>query len=54
MGKGKGNLLYWVCVIKKGEILFEISGLNYLKFLNILNKFRMKLLIKIKIIKIIY
>jgi len=38
MGKGKGNLSYWICAIKKGEILFEISGLNYIKSLNILYK----------------
>jgi len=54
MGKGKGNLSYWVCAIKKGEILFEISGLNNLKSLNILNKSKSKLSIKTKIIKIIY
>lgn len=54
MGKGKGNLSYWACAIKKGEILFEISGLNYFKSLNILNKSRTKLSIKTKIIKIIY
>jgi len=28
MGKGKGNVKYWVCTVKKGQILFEISGVN--------------------------
>ena len=26
MGKGKGELDHWVAVIKRGRILFEISG----------------------------
>jgi large subunit ribosomal protein L16 len=28
MGKGKGNVKYWVCFIKKGQVLFEISGVD--------------------------
>ena len=27
MGKGKGNVEYWVAVVKPGRIIFEISGL---------------------------
>ena len=26
MGKGKGNLEYWVAVVKPGRVMFEISG----------------------------
>ncbi len=26
MGKGKGDLDHWVCVVKRGKILFELSG----------------------------
>lgn len=26
MGKGKGNVQYWVCPIKTGQMLFEING----------------------------
>jgi len=26
MGKGKGDLSYWACVVKRGRILFELSG----------------------------
>jgi large subunit ribosomal protein L16 len=26
MGKGKGNVQYWVCPVKPGQILFEIRG----------------------------
>ena len=54
MGKGKGNLKHWICRIKKGQVLFEISGLNFIKSFNILNKSKSKLPIKTKIIKIIY
>lgn len=54
MGKGKGNLAYWISPIKKGQVLFEISGLNLLKAEFILNKSKSKLPIKTKIIKIIY
>ena len=27
MGKGKGNVKYWVSHVKRGQILFEISGI---------------------------
>lgn len=26
MGKGKGDLAYWVCVVRRGKILFELGG----------------------------
>jgi large subunit ribosomal protein L16 len=28
MGKGKGNIAYWVCRIKAGQILFELDGMS--------------------------
>ena len=28
MGKGKGNLVYWVAVVKPGRVMFEISGVS--------------------------
>ncbi len=27
MGKGKGDLDHWVCVVKRGRILFELGGI---------------------------
>lgn len=54
MGKGKGNVAYWISPIKKGQILFEISGINYEKAIYILNKSKSKLPVKTKIIKVIY
>lgn len=29
MGKGKGNVSFWVAKIKSGQILFEISGISF-------------------------
>ena len=29
MGKGKGGVSYWACRIKKGEILYEIDGVDF-------------------------
>ena len=26
MGKGKGNVAYWVCNVKPGRILYEVVG----------------------------
>jgi len=28
MGKGKGNFSYWSGIVKKGQILFEISKVS--------------------------
>lgn len=28
MGKGKGDLDHWVCVVKRGRILFELGGIQ--------------------------
>lgn len=27
MGKGKGELDHWVCVVRRGKVLFELGGL---------------------------
>jgi len=54
MGKGKGNLSHWISPIKKGTILFEISGLNLNKAEYVLNKSKTKLPVKTKLIKVIY
>jgi len=54
MGKGKGNIAYWIAPVKKGQILFEISGITYNKAIHILEKSKSKLPIKTKIVKVIY
>jgi large subunit ribosomal protein L16 len=28
MGSGKGNVEYWVAVIKPGKVLYEVSGIS--------------------------
>ena len=28
MGKGKGDPAFWVCVVKRGRILFEMEGVT--------------------------
>jgi len=28
MGKGKGDLDCWVCIVKRGKVLFELGGLQ--------------------------
>ena len=28
MGKGKGSVSFWICKVKKGQILYEISGIS--------------------------
>lgn len=28
MGSGKGNPEYWVCIVKPGRMLFEVSGID--------------------------
>lgn len=28
MGSGKGNVEYWVAVVKPGKVLYEISGIS--------------------------
>jgi large subunit ribosomal protein L16 len=29
MGKGKGSPSFWICRVKKGQILFEMDGISY-------------------------
>lgn len=49
MGKGKGNVEYWVAVIKPGRILFEVGGLPEDMSKEALNLAAYKLPIKTKI-----
>jgi len=50
MGKGKGNVEYWVAVVKPGRIMFEISGLPEQAAHEALNLARHKFSIKTKVI----
>jgi large subunit ribosomal protein L16 len=50
MGKGKGSLSFWVAPVKKGQILFEISGLSQEIAKQVLVSGSKKLPIKTKIV----
>jgi len=54
MGKGKGSIAYWISIIKKGQILFEISGISNNKIKIIFKKCIKQLPLKLKIIKLFY
>jgi large subunit ribosomal protein L16 len=54
MGKGKGSIDHWVSIIKKGQIIFEINGINLLQAKNIFEKCSHQLPLKTKIVKIFY
>ena len=51
MGKGKGNISFFVSKVKKGQILFEISGFSLEEANKILRAGAKKLPIKTKNIK---
>lgn len=50
MGKGKGNISFWAARIKKGQILFELSGLSFENAKIFLKSASKKLPIKTKFI----
>ncbi len=51
MGKGKGNVSFWVCNVKPGKILYEIAGANLKILENALLFATIKLPIKVRLIK---
>lgn len=51
MGKGKGNVEYWVSVVKRERIMFEISGLDEISAKLALKAAAYKLPMKTRIIK---
>lgn len=52
MGKGKGDIKYWVCLVKPGKIMFEISNVYEDIAYNALTYGADKLGIKSKIVKL--
>jgi len=50
MGKGKGNVEYWVAVVKPGRVMFEIGGLDETTAREALTLARHKFSIRTKII----
>lgn len=50
MGKGKGNVEYWISKIKAGRILFELDNLSYIEAKNAFDSVKYKLPILTKFI----
>lgn len=50
MGKGKGNVEYWVAVVKPGRIMFEIGGLPEAVSIEALEQAAYKFSIKTKVV----
>lgn len=50
MGKGKGNVEYWVAVVKPGRIMFELGGLPSDVALEALQQAAYKFSIKTKVV----
>lgn len=51
MGKGKGSVNYWVSKVKKGQIIYEISGVSYENSIKALRSGSTKLPVKTTIIE---
>lgn len=50
MGKGKGNVEYWVSVVRPGRIMFELGGLPADMAIEALHQASYKLAIKTKVV----
>ena len=50
MGKGKGNVEYWVAVVKPGRMMFEVGGLDNETAIESLTQASYKFSIKTKIV----
>ena len=50
MGKGKGNVEYWVAVVKPGRLIFEIGGIPHEVAIEALRQAAYKLSIKTKVV----
>ena len=51
MGKGKGNVDYWVAVVKPGRVMFELAGVDEATAREALRLASTKLPIKCKFVK---
>ena len=51
MGSGKGNVGFWVAVIKPGKILYEVGGISSNLSLNALRVASYKVPFKTRVLK---
>ena len=54
MGKGKGAHHIWVCPIRAGQIIYELSGLSSNRCLLALSKASHKLPVRTKVVSLLY
>ena len=54
MGKGKGSHSHWIGVVRKGQILYELSGVGSRVCLKALSYAGHKMPVRTKIVKLIY
>ena len=54
MGKGKGNHSFWMCPIRAGQIIYELSGVSWHISKKSLKRASSKVPVKTKIVKLIY
>ncbi len=51
MGKGKGNVEFWVAVIKRERVMFEVAGLDEARARKVLQSASYKLPMKTRVVK---
>lgn len=51
MGKGKGNVEYWVVTVRPGRIMFEVSGLEHDAAVEALRQASFKFSIRTKVVQ---
>jgi large subunit ribosomal protein L16 len=51
MGKGKGNVESWVCVVKRERVIFEVAGLDEATAREVLQAASYKLPMKTRFVK---
>lgn len=51
MGSGKGNVGFWVAVVKPGKVLYEIAGVSLIFSMNALRVASFKIPFRTRIIK---
>lgn len=54
MGKGKGSHSHWICPVRQGQILFELSGLSADSSIKSLSKAGTKLSVRTRVIRLVY
>lgn len=54
MGSGKGNVEYWVAVVKPGKILYEVKGISEFVAKSSLKTAAYKMPVKTRIISKIF